>query len=657
MSKKSTPNTGNVFLKVDKMKQMSAVDIRAISEELQVLIGGKVDKIYHNPPDEVRVRVKKPEGKFELILEAGRRVHITKFPKEAPRFPSSFAMLLRKHLEGGKIARIYQHDFDRIVFIHIIRGEEERVIIGEFFRKGNVILCDRDLKIIMPLKPFFKAGEIYKLPKPQLNPFDVKPEDLDFDEDREAVKVLAGNLSVGGQYAEEICLRAGIDKKKPYKELTAEEKERIFEKIKEIFSPVERGEFKPHILIKNGDYVDFLPVELEVYSGYDRKHFETFNDAADEYYSRKIIEEAEMRESENKTLEKIKKRLEEQILAKERFEREMGDFKRKGDFIYENYMKIENIIQSFRRAREKRSWDEIKNIIKQDKNLSKLVKNINPAKNSITVNLDGEVLELFIDMSPPQIADIYYEKSKKIKQKYEGVLKAIKKTEEQIEQAKSDIKFVSSVRVSRKREWYERFRWFITTEGFLVIGGRNAKMNEEIVSRYMEKKDLFFHTQVPGAPVTILKNGVEASDTSRMEAAQFAATYSSLWKDGKHSGEVYYVTPEQVKRSAKAGEYLPKGSFYIEGKRNYISTTVSCAVGVDLKNLRVFGGPLSAVKKYCDYYVEIEIGNESPNDISVKIASKLVSMAKEDEKYLVRAIVTPDEVMKFLPPGKSRIRE
>jgi hypothetical protein len=190
-----------------------------------------------------------------------------------------------------------------------------------------------------------------------------------------------------------------------------------------------------------------------------------------------------------------------------------------------------------------------------------------------------------------------------------------------------------------------------------VIGGRNAKMNEEIVSRYMEKKDLFFHTQVPGAPVTILKNGVDAGDTSRMEAAQFAATYSSLWKDGKYSGEVYYVTPEQVKRSAKAGEYLAKGSFYIEGKRNYVTTSVSCAVGVDLKNLRVFGGPLNSVRKYCDYFVELDIGDESQNEISVKVAASLIKMAKEEEKHLVRAISTPDEIMKFLPPGKSRIKE
>ncbi len=181
-------------------------------------------------------------------------------------------------------------------------------------------------------------------------------------------------------------------------------------------------------------------------------------------------------------------------------------------------------------------------------------------------------------------------------------------------------------------------------------------MNEEIVSKYLEPNDLFFHTQAPGAPATILKNGQKAPEQSLIESAEFAATYSSLWKEGKYSGEVYYVKPEQVKRLAKAGEYLPKGSFYIVGKREYISTTLSCAIGVELEKFRVFGGPLSAVKKYCDYYVEIDIGNQQPNEIAKEIAFKLISMAEDDEKHIVRSIATPDEIMKFLPPGKSRIK-
>ncbi|HID43413.1 MAG TPA: DUF814 domain-containing protein, partial [Archaeoglobaceae archaeon] len=286
-----------------------------------------------------------------------------------------------------------------------------------------------------------------------------------------------------------------------------------------------------------------------------------------------------------------------------------------------------------------------------------LVKSLNPAENTVTISINGKKIVLNLDKSIPQIADEYYEKAKKIKRKLEGLIPAIEETKKAIESEGSIKRYSSSMRIVRKREWFERFRWFITSEGFLVIGGRNASMNSEIVSKYMESNDLFFHTQSPGAPVTVIKRGQEAGEKSIIEAAQFAATYSSLWKESKYSGEVYYVKPEQVKKAAKAGEYLAKGSFYIEGKRNYLSVGLSCAVGVEIENLRVLGGPLSAVENRCDYYVEIEIGDRSHNEIAIEIAAKLTEMAKEEEKHIVKSIATPDEIMKFLPPGKSRIKE
>ena len=180
-------------------------------------------------------------------------------------------------------------------------------------------------------------------------------------------------------------------------------------------------------------------------------------------------------------------------------------------------------------------------------------------------------------------------------------------------------------------------------------------MNEEVVSKHMERKDLFFHTETPGGTVAILKNGKNAGEKSIAEACEFAAIYSALWKEGKHSGEVYYVLPEQVKRAAKAGEYLPKGGFFIEGKRNYRKVSLKAAVGVDLKNLRLLGGPVDGVAEHSDYCIVLEIGDTGFNEMSIQIAKKLVEMAKEEERHIVRGIATPDEIAKFLPPGKSGI--
>ena len=639
------------------MKSMSSIDIRACVRELEeTLIGGKIEKIYHYPPNEIRFKIY-AKGRKDLVIEAGRRIHLTKFPKESPKFPSSFAMLLRKHLEGGRIEDVYQHDFDRIVVLKVERRDGVRHVIAELFSKGNVILTDEKFKVIMPLiSDRIKPGETYSFPENRLTPFDLSEDRLEEifkEEGREVVKVLATKCGLGGLFAEETCLRAGLDKKKPAKDLSGEEIFKVAKAIEEIFEPVLRREFKPYIVVENGRYVDVLPIELKIYEGYEKKYFETFNEALDEFYAKMLVEEVEKEErEESEEMKKLRKRLEIQLQTKEKLEREAEMFRRMGDLIYENYSVVEKLLEAFRKAMESLPLEEVRRRAKG----VKIVKDVKPDK--IVVELEGQKVELDLNKNIHENADMYYERAKRAKEKLEGLLKAIEKTKEEMKRVEEieARKFLSSFRIVRRREWYERFRWFVTSDGFLAIGGRNAQMNEEIVSKYMEERDLFFHTQTPGAPAVVLKKGQEAPETSLIETAQFAAIYSSLWKEGMHSGEVYYVLPEQVKKAAKAGEYLPKGSFYIVGKRNYVTVELRCAIGVDLKNLKVMGGPVSAIRKHCDYYVEIEIGDKDPNELSVEIASTLVKMAKEDEKHLVRGLATPDEIMRFLPPGKSRIR-
>ena len=631
-------------------KTMSAVDIWSCVKELQELVDGRINKIYHSG-NEIRIKIH-AERRFDLLIEAGKRIHLTRFARET-KIPSSFAMLLRKHLEGGRIKKIEQYDFDRIVVIEVQRGDETKFLIAELFLKGNIILADSEMNIIMALKKL-RPGLRYQFPEERVNPENILDRLQEILENEEVVKVLATKGGLGGLFAEEICIKSGINKKKNANELGGEEIDKIKESIRSTYSPLFSGKLKPHIVVSDNKYVDVLPFELEYYSDFDKKYFPTLNDALDEFYSKEITTE-----KKDVSIQKLKKRLEKQLEAKENFEKELKLMKETGDTIYENYQTIEEIMNAFKSARKSMSWDEISKEIaekKKESGLISLVKSLNPAENTVTISINGKKIVLNLDKSIPQIADEYYEKAKKIKRKLEGLIPAIEETKKAIESEGSIKRYSSSMRIVRKREWFERFRWFITSEGFLVIGGRNASMNSEIVSKYMESNDLFFHTQSPGAPVTVIKRGQEAGEKSIIEAAQFAATYSSLWKESKYSGEVYYVKPEQVKKAAKAGEYLAKGGFYIEGKRNYLSVGLSCAVGVEIENLRVLGGPLSAVKN-CDYYVEIEIGDRSHNEIAIEIAAKLTEMAKEEEKHIVKSIATPDEIMKFLPPGKSRIKE
>jgi len=624
------------------VKQLSSFDIKACVRELKELEGGKVEKVYHHPPDEIRIRIYAGR-KVDLVIEAGKRIHITKFPKQSPRFPSAFAMLLRKHLEGARVKKIEQYDFDRVVVIDFERGGERKRLVAELFSKGNVVLLDEENRVIMPLKHTVKVRETYRFPEQRERK----------DENREVVKVLAMS-GLGGLYAEEICLRAGIDKKKKYSELDEEEIRRIDEEMEKLmnFSP------KPQIILKNGDYLDAVPMDLIYYSNYEKKYFETFNDALDDYYSKKLSEMDEIESGKSEELDRLKRRLEIQNESLSRFREEAELFKKIGDAIYENYQVVEKILEAFRVARQKKSWKEIEEIVKKDEKLKKLVKRLHPEKNGIVVKVGNFDVELEINKSIHENADYYYERAKKAREKAEGVERAIKETLKEMERVEDRLekKIVTSMKVRRKREWYEKYRWFFTSEGFLVIGGRTAEMNEEIVSKHLESRDLFFHTQTPGAPAVIMKRGQEAGERSIREAAEFAASYSALWRGGKHAGEVYYVLPEQVSKAARAGEYLPKGSFYITGKRNYVTVELNCAIGVEIDKLRVIGGPVSAVREHADYYVELEIGGKDANELSVEVAKKLLDAAG-DEKHVVRVIATPDEIMKFLPPGKSRIKD
>ncbi len=636
---------------------MSSLDISIVIREISGKIeGARVDKIYHHPPDEIRIKLRGDE-RVDLVIQAGVRFHPTRFPRESPRFPSSFAMLLRKHLESARLTEVKQHDFDRVILLNFER-EEKKHLVAELFSKGNVILLDSNLRVVMPLKHTVKPGSIYRFPEARANPKEMKSVD-DFRailDEREVVRIIALELGTGGLYAEEILERAGVERKKSGKELGDDEIEKILKAMHEIYSP---EKIVPHIVVDDGNFIDYQPVELLKYREFEKKYFETYWEAVDSFFSSKTVQRIEEIEKKNVVLERLRARYRSQLEAKERFESEMERLKRTGDIIYENYQKIEAIHSAFRRAVEMKGWKEVAEIVTREKKNGKLkeVIRIVPEENAVDVEVDGHEIRLWLRKTIHEIADEYYSKAKKFREKLNGVAAALKKTEEEMKRAEEveDTKMLSSLRIARRREWYERYRWYVTSEGYLVIGGRNAEMNEEVVSKHLERNDLFFHTETPGGTAAILKNGQNAGEKSIIEACEFAAIYSALWKEGRYSGEVYYVLPDQVKRAAKPGEYLPKGSFFIEGKRNYRKVSLKAAIGVDLANLRLLGGPVEGVSRHSDYYVIVDIGDVEFNRMSIQVARKLAEIAREDEKHIVRAIATPDETAKFLPPGMSRI--
>ncbi|MDM7913251.1 MAG: NFACT RNA binding domain-containing protein, partial [Methanotrichaceae archaeon] len=190
-------------------------------------------------------------------------------------------------------------------------------------------------------------------------------------------------------------------------------------------------------------------------------------------------------------------------------------------------------------------------------------------------------------------------------------------------------------------------------DGFLVIGGRDADSNEEIYAKYLERRDLAFHTDAPGAPLTVVKTGGEpVPESTLQEAAQFAVSYSSIWKAGLGSGDCYMVKGDQVTKTPEHGEFLKKGAFVIRGERRYFKD-VPVGVALGIAEGMLIGGPIAAVKPKADPVVEIEPGEFNADDLAKRIY-RLFLEKVEDRAYL-KAIASVDQIVQFLPPGGSNL--
>src|SRR3989344_3472020 len=251
-------------------------------------------------------------------------------------------------------------------------------------------------------------------------------------------------------------------------------------------------------------------------------------------------------------------------------------------------------------------------------------------------------LVLDLKKSIEENASHYYEKAKKIKKKIAGAEEALQKSLKKLREleAKREKHEEKEEKLSkakeREKELYEKFRWFISSDGFLVVGGRDATSNEIIIKKHAEKNDLVLHTDMAGSPFFVIKSGnKEIPKTTLMEAADATCTFSRAWKLGLQTSDVFYVNPEQVSKKTKAGEYMGKGAFMIYGKANYIENKANLAIGL-AKDNAVMSGPLEAVKKHCEKYVVLKQGDEKVSSIAKKISHKLGGNLDLDD--IIRAL-------------------
>jgi predicted ribosome quality control (RQC) complex YloA/Tae2 family protein len=677
-------------------KEFTSFDVAAVVRELREnILDSRINNIYQVDAKTLIFKLHKVENPaFQLLLEAGRRLHLTSYAAEKPQVPPAFCMALRKYLRNSWLVNVEQYEFERVVVFYFKTKNGRVRLILELFGDGNIILVGENDKILQALvykrmrdRNVIRGEAFLFAPSSGRNPFKVSLEELQNGlrsfSDVEVVRALARFLSIGGIYAEEVLLKASVDKAKHCKELSDAEIDAISENIRKLLSQVLSGKLEPSIVLdEKGGFLDATPFRLKRYESLRHKPCKSFNEALDEFYAKvTAAEKATVSlkvEELNHEAERLRRVIESQEKALAEAVAKAEHYRRIGDAIYTHANELQALLERFTADKKAgKSWDNIVSEVLAEKKAgltpSVFFESFDMRSLTVSVCVDGLRFGLSSRGKVFEDAGRFYEQSKRARQKAEGAKAALEETRKRLMEVEAKIREVQAQeevkpaeaaeelerRKIRRKEWFEKFRWFLTSEGFLVVAGKDAVSNEVLIKKYTDEHDVVFHADVAGAPFVVVKTeGKEPKQQCLQEAAEFAAAYSRGWREGFGTVDVYWVGPEQISKKSPSGEYIPRGAFMVTGKRNWIrNVPLRIAIGVVFKEngeISFIGGPVEAVKAKTNTYVTIMPGNQSGKELFKRILAILAEKApKESREKILKASV--EEVRDFVPYAMGRV--
>ena len=631
---------------------------------------------------------------IRLIIEAGKRMHSTVYAQENPATPPPFCMMLRRYFRGAWLVDIEQYEFERIVIITFRTKEGLIKFVVELFGEGNIILTDDKNQIVQAL--FFKQmrdrniarNETFVFPPPSgKNPFKVSLSDLKEAlikaGETEVVRAAARFLGIGGVYAEEMLLRANVDKAKPSKNLTELETETVFESLKDLLSKLCVDNLEPCIVLdQDGGFIDAVPFKLKRYCSFKTQDYPTFNQALDEFYLRVTAAEKALVSVDVDKLKQESQRLKRVVAEQEKSiaeeEKKAQRDKIVGDTLYSHLNELQQFAEALvRQNMEGKDWSALVAEISDAKKAGKLpeayVESFDGRNLALNMSIDGLQFSFNLRHSLYENAAEYYDRGKKAKQKIEGAqtaLESSKKRLAQIEKELSQAEELKSLKpaeimealAKRKvesKEWYEKFRYFKSSDDFLVVAGKDTVSNEVLIKKYTNPDDIVFHAEISGAPFTVVKSeGKSVPEQTLREAGEYAASYSRAWRENAGSADVYWVKPEQLAKSGPSGESVPHGAFAVVGKRNWTrGVALRVAVGIIVDEETSFvGGPLDAVKVQTKAYVILKPGDHAGKELLKQIMrSLMLKLPKEQREKAGKTSI--EQIREFIPYTKGTITE
>lgn len=638
--------------------EVSALELSLIVKEMGILIGCVVDNVYQLEDSSIVIKLRCKDGSYELRASAGHCVYFTSKSYPKPKVPTSFAMRLRKLLNGLRLEAIEQLNNERIA---IFRFNERRKLslVVELLPRGNIVLLDDLGKILISLfSSKMKDREI--APGKQYVPPPQRFSLMDEDElsnliaeslslNRKVISWLTSNLGLSPKYAEEVLALSGIDGGVLVKDLDEDSRARLIDAITKILSYFKNP--CPMIAKKDSE-IKAVPFHMESIrrKGYEFTPAKSFNEAiALEYEAWVSVEVTKsVRDEIRKKIDDLSKELDAKRRVVQELEAKIDALRKLTDAVFPMLNELEEFRKRFLETKLAPPYP------------FKLVEYL-PDKRIVKLSINDLTLDISLDNSVSKQLEILYEEMKKIKKTRSTILNEIEMIEGEILSLEKRLSTLE-LPVPRLEEeerpvkWYEKFRWFNTSAGLLAVGGKDAQSNITLLKKYLEPNDLVFHTEIAGSPAVILKGGRSADEQSLQEVADFTASYSRAWKEGLSSVSVFYVTPEQISFTPPSGQYLPKGSFIVKGKRNYLKAKICLAFGLILYNDQpdIVFGPLESVMARTSNVVKVVPGKKDARTLSKMILEKLLSTSSiklEDEHRKL----LEEKIVPLIPYGKGEI--
>jgi predicted ribosome quality control (RQC) complex YloA/Tae2 family protein len=613
------------------------------------------------------------EPDITLMLSV-RGIWLTRF-KFTKVEESELINIIKPEVERAKIESIQQSGTERIITIRFTHFDgKKRVIVAELFGIGNIILCDENMQILALLNPIqvrhrtLKRGHQYFPPPTRgIDVLDITLEQLqsmrnNIDaKDLDVLRWLGRNISIPKKFVEEIVRRACISTTN-VGQLSEDDISRIFTVTKEVANFSTGSHQSLVILGDDGKARDAVAIPTtntpKLTPTTRMRPAPSFMEAVDEVLANEITEKhSNLKTTEiDKRISLLQHDLAEQNKAKEEVISKATAIRK----IANNLMAI--------------SRNGITNTVDDDS-----VKEFLAASSALIVIDKGrKYLEVLgervpiADSSLARISSLLFIRAKELERGCLSIEDAKARLYAQLDKLRSQTIAIQDKIVIKEqitKEWYERYRWFTTNEGLLAIGGRDASSNSAIIRKHLTDNDIVFHAEIHGSPFFILKDAKQVSEISAslIEVAQATVSFSRAWKDGLFSADAYWVEPSQIKKGAPTGQFLPRGSFVIEGRRNYIKgIEIRLAVGIiwSCSHYVLACGPPNAIRKRSIVYAQLSPGGIDPNSVAKKIKTELANAAyantntKDDMNAQLADFIKSTSIGDFIraiPTGHSKI--